>query len=86
MVEILVNKLTQLYRCPSCKVKSFLRNKKNGLECRSCKDFFPFYKKIPVMLSFNNDFYHLKKALTSAKQRVNKYESKSSKIITKKLD
>ena len=80
-----MNKLSQLYRCP-CKKKSFLRKKNQGLECKHCKEFFPFYKNLPVMLLFSNDFYHLKKALTSAKYRVNKYESKSTKIITEKLD
>lgn len=81
-----MKKLNQLYKCPRCitnkKVKALLQIKKKGLECKNCKDFFPFYKNLPVMLLFDNDFYHLKKALTNAIQRVNKYESKSSKIFT----
>ncbi len=80
----------KLYRCPNCitkkKHKSNLIKRKNGLECNNCKDFFPFYKKLPVMLLFKNDFYHVKKALTSAKYRVNKYENKFIKNFTKKLD
>ena len=70
-------KYHSIYKCPNCssKKKGFLKKKNKGLECLSCKSFFPYYKKLPVMLTFKNDFYHLKKALTTAKHRVNKFEN-----------
>ena len=45
------------------------------MKCKKCKNFYPYYKKLPVLLTFGNDFYHLKKALTFAKHRVNKFEN-----------
>jgi hypothetical protein len=70
-------KVHSIYKCPSCpsKKKYSLVKKNKGLRCVICKSFFPYYKNIPVMLTFKNDFYHLKKALTFAKDRVNKFEN-----------
>jgi len=69
-----------IYKCPDCLTKKVKKScslflKKNGLECKVCKSFYPYYKKLPVLLTFKNDFYHLKKALTIAKHRVNKFEN-----------
>ena len=67
--------LTHL-RCIKClkksKKKKLFKNK-NFLLCKTCGECYPFYKKTPILLSFENDFFHLKKALTPAKYRVRKY-------------
>jgi uncharacterized protein YbaR (Trm112 family) len=67
----------KFYTCPFCSAKKFrhlLKINKVGLVCNNCKEFYPIYKGLPVLLTFQNDFYHLKKALTPAKYRVNKFE------------
>lgn len=70
----------KVYICPNCASKKIKKNislffKKKGLQCKACNGFYPYYKKLPVLLTFENDFYHLKKALTHAKHRVNKFEN-----------
>ena len=67
----------KIFQCPECtknilKAQLILKNKK--LICKKCKAFYPFYKGLPVLLRNEDDFYHLKKALSPAKYRVEKYE------------
>jgi len=70
----------KIYTCPECSSKNINSNShlyisSKGMKCKKCKNFYPNYKKLPVLLTFGNDFYHLKKALTFAKHRVNKFEN-----------
>ena len=63
--------------CPKCVINksgvSKLIIKNSFLICAKCKEYYPIYKGFPVMLTKNNDFYHLKKALSPAKYRVYEY-------------
>jgi len=61
--------------CANCKSEKKLVKKKTILVCRKCGEAYPIYKKIPIMLTKNNDIFHVKKALLPAKYRVEKYGS-----------
>ncbi len=65
-----VNKYLICIACNSSK----LNEEEEYLECMKCKSYFPKYKGVPVMLTDENDFYHLRKALLPAKYRINIYE------------
>lgn len=67
-----MKKQLQIYNCAKCLKKNFIY-KKNCLVCKSCNEYYPIYKNTPIMLTIENDFYHLKKALTPAKFRVFRY-------------
>ena len=66
----------KIFKCPVCakkrKSSKLLIIKKNFL-CNNCKSYYPCYKKFPVLLTLEEDFYHLKKALMPPKYRVFKY-------------
>ena len=69
--------MKKVFKCPDCSSKNKINTlikKKNSLICKNCKAFYPTYKGVPVLLNFDDDFYHLKKALSPAKYRVYKYE------------
>lgn len=59
--------------CIRCKKNKKLKILKKILFCNSCKEAYPVLNGIPVMLIKSNDVFHLKKALLSAKYRVEKY-------------
>ena len=59
--------------CPNCKTDKKLKFKNKLLVCKKCKEVYPLFRGIPVMLTKKNDFFHLKKALLPAKYRVEKY-------------
>ena len=66
----------RVFKCPACikrKKSGILQKKKNCLICKKCNAFYPYYKGLPVLLTIEDDFYHLKKALSPAKYRVFKY-------------
>ena len=80
MVEFLIMKKHKIFKCPICIAKKVKKDgslfyKDKGLICCSCNSYYPLYKNLPVLLTFKNDFYHLKKALSHAKYRVNKFEN-----------
>ncbi len=67
----------KVFKCPSCakkRKKNTLVKKNKSLICKKCNTFYPYYKGVPVLLTIQDDFYHLKKALSPAKYRVHKYE------------
>jgi uncharacterized protein YbaR (Trm112 family) len=69
-------KVHKIFKCPSCiknRKSCKLVIKKKFFICNNCKSFYPCYKKFPVLLTLEEDFYHLKKALMPAKYRVFKY-------------
>ena len=68
----------KIFKCPNCAKKknnSDLIKRQKSLICANCKTFYPYYKGIPVLLKIEDDFYHLKKALSPAEYRVHKYEN-----------
>ena len=67
-------KLIKILRCLKCLKKnknSKLKIKKNVIVCSKCKEAYPIYEGVPVMLSKEGDFHHLRRALLPAKYRVN---------------
>jgi|TARA_B110000971_G_C19844841_1_gene424312 uncharacterized protein YbaR (Trm112 family) len=70
--------MKKVFKCPECSSqnkKNILTKKDKGFICKNCNSFYPIYKGIPVLLSTEDDFYHVKKALSPAKYRVCKYEN-----------
>ena len=68
----------KIFKCPNCakkKISCNLIKKQKSLICKNCKTFYPYYKGVPVLLKIEDDFYHLKKALSPAEYRVHKYEN-----------
>ena len=61
--------------CPNCRKDKKLKQINKLLICTNCKEVYPIFNGIPVMLTKKNDFFHLKKALLPAKYRVEKYGS-----------
>lgn len=69
-------KILNHLRCLNClkkKINNKLYKQKNILYCKNCRESYPVYKNIPIILSEKGDFFHLRKALMSAKYRVKKY-------------
>ena len=69
-------KMLNHLRCLNCLKKkrySKLYKQKNRLNCKNCKESYPIYKNIPIILSEKGDFFPLRKALMSAEYRVKKY-------------
>lgn len=66
-----MKKKYKIFNCAKCKKK--VTYKKNYIICNNCNEYYPIYKNVPIMLTLENDFYHLKKALTPAKFRVFKF-------------
>lgn len=66
----------KIFKCPKCvkNKKGSLKKINKGFVCKNCDEFYPVYCGYPVIMSFEEDFYHLKKALSPAKYRVHKYE------------
>ena len=70
-------KMNKIFKCPECSYKdkkNKLIKKNKFFICNNCKTFYPLYKGLPVLLTREDDFYHLRKALSPAKYRVFKYE------------
>ena len=68
--------LLKYLRCLNCikrRINSKLYKSKNNLYCKKCGESYPIYKNIPIILSEKGDFFHLRKALMSAKYRIKKY-------------
>ena len=61
--------------CPNCRTDKKLKQNNKLLVCTKCKEVYPVFNGIPVMLTKKNDFFHLKKALLQAKYRVEEYGS-----------
>jgi uncharacterized protein YbaR (Trm112 family) len=69
-------KIIKILRCIECLIKkknSKLKvDKKNKvISCLKCKEKYPIYENIPVIISKSGDFHHLRRALLPAKYRVN---------------
>ena len=61
--------------CPNCKTNKKLKLINKILVCRKCKEAYPKFNGVLVMLTKKNDVFHVKKALLPAKYRVEKYGS-----------
>ncbi len=69
-------KILKILKCIKCikKNKSSvlkLKKKENIITCMKCKEVYPVYNGIPVILSKEGDFHHLRRALLPAKYRIN---------------
>ena len=67
----------RLLRCPRCapsKAGALFQRGSERLECTEpdCGMVYPIHEGVAVMLTFEGDFYHLRKALDPAEQRVNR--------------
>ena len=73
-----MTKAHKILRCPKCikkNKKNSLINYKNYLLCNNCDEYYPKYKGTPIMLTNEDDFYHIRKALLPARYRVVKFEN-----------
>jgi uncharacterized protein YbaR (Trm112 family) len=69
-------KILKILKCIKCLKKSKksilkLKKKDNIISCSTCKEVYPVYEGIPVILSKEGDFHHLRRALLPAKYRIN---------------
>ncbi len=64
-------------RCPRCaatKTGKLVQRENSRLECTEpdCDMVYPIHDGVAIMLTFEGDFYHLRKALDSADLRVHR--------------
>lgn len=68
-------KILKILRCLNCIKKgrnsklNYLK-KENVITCPKCREKYPVYEGIPVIVSKSGDFHHLRRALLPAKYRV----------------
>lgn len=69
-------KILKILKCIKCIKKNkssklLLKKKENIISCSMCKQVYPLYNGIPVIISKEGDFHHLRRALLPAKYRIN---------------
>lgn len=70
MKKIQILSIVRCLRCLKKKINSKVKVKNKIIICIKCKEVYPMYEGVPVLISKKGDFHHLRRALLPAKYRI----------------